>query len=119
MASESEQTAADLADLTLNDFKTWTTVNQKIFLRLRSKNSEGGQESLAAKAFSAWCDKVTVNPELKHNERCIRAEHKVKLVMNKDIVIPDPLTLKSGWIIYLFIFNLFISDKFYFILQLD
>ena len=53
ISSESEQTAADLADLTLNDFKTWTTVNLKTFLHLRSKNSEGGQESLAAKAFSA------------------------------------------------------------------
>ena len=53
MSSESEQTAADLADLTLGDFKTWTTVNLKAFLHLRSKNSEGGQELFAAKAFSA------------------------------------------------------------------
>ena len=53
MSSESEQTAADLADLTLGDFKTWATVNLKAFLHHRSKNSEGGQESFAAKAFSA------------------------------------------------------------------
>ena len=25
-------------------------------------------------------------------------EYKAKLVINKDIVIPDPLTLKTGWI---------------------
>ena len=68
MSSKSEQTAADLADLTLDDFKTWTTVNLKAFLHLRGKNSEGGQESLAAKAFSAWCDKVPVNPELEHTK---------------------------------------------------
>ena len=95
MSSETEQTAADLADLTLDDCKTWATVNLKTFLYLRGKNCEGGQESLAAKAFSAWCDKVPVNPELEHNERCIREEYKAKLVINKDIVIPDPLTLRS------------------------
>ena len=44
MYSESEQTAADLSYLTLDDFKTWTTVNLKAFLHLRGKNSEGGQE---------------------------------------------------------------------------
>ena len=98
MSSESEQTAAELVDLALDDFKTWTTVNLKAFLHLRGKNSEGGQESLAAKAFSAWCDKVPVNPELEHNKRCIREEYKPKLVINKGNVIPDPLTLKSGWI---------------------
>ena len=98
MSSESEHPATDLADLTLDDFKTWTTVNQKVFLHLKGKNSEGGQESLARKAFSAWCDKLPVNPELEHNEKCIREEYKVKLVVNKDIFIPDPLTLKSGWI---------------------
>ena len=98
MSSKSEQTAAELADLTLDDFKTWTTVNLKAFLHLRGKNSEGGHESLAAKAFSVWCDKVPVNPELEHNEKCIWEEYKAKLVINKDIVIPDPLTLKSGWI---------------------
>ena len=82
----------------MNDFKTWATVNLKAFLHLRGKISEGDQESLAAKALSAWYDKVPVNPKLEHNERCIRAEYKAKLVINKDIVIPDPLTLKSGWI---------------------
>ena len=82
----------------MDDFKTWTTVNLKAFLHLRGKNSEGGQESLAAKAFSAWCDKVPVNPELEHNKRCIWEECEAKLVVNKDIVIPDSLTLKSGWI---------------------
>ena len=60
MSSESEQTAAELADLTLDDFKTWTTINLKASLHLRGKNSEGGQESLAAKAFSAWRNKVPV-----------------------------------------------------------
>ena len=98
MSSKSEQTAANLADLTLDDFKIWTNVNLKVFLHLRGKNSEGDQESLAAKVFSAWCNKVPVNPELEHNERCIREEYKAKLIINKDIVIPDPLTLKSGWI---------------------
>ena len=71
MFSKSEQTAVYLADLTLNDFKTWATVNLKAFLHLRGKNSEWGQESLATKAFSAWCDRVPVKPELEHNERCI------------------------------------------------
>ena len=98
MSSESEQTAAGLADLTLDDFKTSTIVNLKAFLHLRGKNSEGGQESLATKAFSTWCDKVPVNPELEHNERCIREECKAKFVINKDIVIPDTLTLEGGWI---------------------
>ena len=42
MFSESEQTAADLADLTFDDFKTRTTVNLKVFLHLRGKNSEVG-----------------------------------------------------------------------------
>ena len=90
MSSESEQTAADLADLTLDDFKTWTTVNLKAFLHLRGKNSEG--------ASSACCDKVSVNTEVEYNKRCIMNEYKAKLIINKDIVIPDPLTLKSGWI---------------------
>ena len=98
MFSKSEQTAVYLADLTLNDFKTWTTVNLKACLPLRGKNSEWGQESLAAKVFSAWCDGVPVNPELEHNERCICEEYNVKLVISKDIVIPEPLTLKNGWI---------------------
>ena len=82
----------------MNDFKTWATVNLKAFLHLRGKISEGDQESLAAKALSAWYDKVPVNPKLEHNERCIRTEYKAKLVINKDVVIPDPLTLESGWI---------------------
>ena len=62
MYSESEQTAADLSYLTLDDFKTWTTVNLKAFLHLRGKNSEGGLGTLVAKAFSTWCDKVPVTP---------------------------------------------------------
>ena len=74
MSSESEQTAVELADLTFDEFKTWTTVNMKAFLHLRGKNSERGQELLAAKAFSVWCDKVPVNPELEHNKRCIKEE---------------------------------------------
>ena len=37
MSSKSEQTAADLADLILDDFKTWTTVNLKAFLHLRQE----------------------------------------------------------------------------------
>ena len=44
MYPESEQKAAELADLTLDDFKTRTTVNLKAYLHLRGKNSEGGQE---------------------------------------------------------------------------
>ena len=84
MSSERELAAAHLAELTsaLDDFKTWATVNLKAFLHHRGKHSEWGQESLAAKAFSAWCDKVPVNPELEHNERCIREEYKAKLVIN-------------------------------------
>ena len=39
---------------------------------------------------------MPVNPELERNERYIREEYKAKPVINKDIVIPDPLTLKSG-----------------------
>ena len=35
---------------------------------------------------------------MEHSERCIRAEYKTKLIINKNIVTPDPLTLKSGWI---------------------
>ena len=35
MSSESEQTAADLAELALDHLKTWTTVNLKAFLHLR------------------------------------------------------------------------------------
>ena len=62
MYSESEQTAADLSYLILDDFKTWTAVNLKAFLHLRGKNSEGGLGTLAAKAFSTWCDKVPVTP---------------------------------------------------------
>ena len=62
MYSESEQTAADLSDLTLDDFKIWTTVNLKAFLRLRGKNSEGDLGTLAAKAFSTWCNKVLATP---------------------------------------------------------
>ena len=79
MSSESEQTVADLTGLTFDDFKTWTTANLKAFLHHRGKNSEGDQESLAAKAFSAWCDKVAVNPELEHKERCLWEEYKAKL----------------------------------------
>ena len=81
MSSKSQHTV-HLADLTLDDFKTWTTVNLKAFLHFRGKNSEGGQESLAAKAFSAWCDKVPANPEPEHNKRCIREECEAKLVVN-------------------------------------
>ena len=55
MSTKSQLTAADLTGLTLDDFKTLTTVNLKTFLNLRGKNSAGGQESLAAKAFSAFC----------------------------------------------------------------
>ena len=78
-------------------------ITRKILLKIFPRN-----EKVFLYKQSAWYDKVPVNPELKHNERCIRAEYKVKLVINKDIVIPDPLTLKSGWIIYLFIYFQFI-----------
>ena len=61
------------------------------------KNSDGGQESLAAKAFSAQCDKMPINPELEHNERCIRKEYKAKFIINKDIIIPDPLNSEK-WV---------------------
>ena len=32
-------------------------------------DSEGSQETLPDKAFSAWCNKVPVNPDLEHNEK--------------------------------------------------
>ena len=71
MSSKRELTA-ELADLTVNYFKTWPTANVKTSLHLRDKDSEGSQETLPVKAFSAWCDKVPVNPDLEHNEKCIR-----------------------------------------------
>ena len=49
ISSESEQTAADLVDLTLDHFKTWTIVNLKAFLHLKGNNSEGGQANLLPK----------------------------------------------------------------------
>ena len=73
-------------------------LNLKAFLHFRDKNSVGGQKSLAAKYFSSWCDKLLVNPEVEHNKIYIRVEYKAKLVINKDIVIPDLLALKSWWI---------------------
>ena len=51
ISSESEQRADDLVDLNLDHFKTWTVVNLKAFRHLKGNNSEGGLESLAAKAF--------------------------------------------------------------------
>ena len=51
--SSEKELAPDSADLTLEYFKTGTTVNLKAFLQLGGKNSEGGQELLAAKIFSA------------------------------------------------------------------
>ena len=51
ISSESEQRADDLVDLNLDHFKTWTVVNLKAFRHLKGKYSEGGLESLAAKAF--------------------------------------------------------------------
>ena len=42
ISSECEQTTTDLADLTLDDFKTCTPVNLKAFIHLRGKNSKGG-----------------------------------------------------------------------------
>ena len=51
ISSESEQRADDLVDLNLDHFKTWTIVNLKAFRHLKGNNSEGGLESLAAKAF--------------------------------------------------------------------
>ena len=73
-------------------------LNLKAFLHFRDKNSVGGQKSLAAKDFSSCCDKLLVNPEVEHNKIYIRVEYKAKLVINKDIVIPDLLALKSWWI---------------------
>ena len=51
ISSESEQTADDLVDLNLDHFKIGTIVNLKAFHHLKGNNSEGGLESLAAKAF--------------------------------------------------------------------
>ena len=73
-------------------------LNLKAFLHFRDKNSVGGQKSLAAKDFSSWCDKLLVNPEVEHSKIYIRVEYKAKLVINKDIVIPDLLAVKSWWI---------------------
>ena len=73
-------------------------LNLKTFLHFRDKNSVGGQKSLAAKDFSSWCDKLLVNPEVEHSKIYIRVEYKAKLVINKDIVIPDLLAVKSWWI---------------------
>ena len=73
-------------------------VNLKALLYFRDKNYVGGEKSLAAKDFSSWCDKLLVNPEVEHNKMYIRVEYKAKLVINKDIVIPDLLALKSWWI---------------------
>ena len=56
--SSEKELAPDSADLTLEYFKTGTTVNLKAFLQFGGKNSEGGQELLAAKIFSAWCDRL-------------------------------------------------------------
>ena len=61
--SSEKELAPDSADLTLEYFKTGTTVNLKAFLQFGGKNSEGGPELLAAKKMyqgsiqNETCDK--------------------------------------------------------------
>ena len=52
---------------------------------------------LSFRAFVAWEDGVLADVEAEHKERQLLAEYKEKLIID-DQVIPDPLTLKKGWL---------------------
>ena len=52
---------------------------------------------LSFRAFVAWEDGVFADVEAEHKERQLLAEYKEKLIID-DQVIPDPSTLKKGWL---------------------
>ena len=67
----------------------------KVFLHLKGKkNFEGCQESVDAKAFFDWRDKMFENPGMEHIRRCIGEEYKAKIATKNSI--PDTLALKKG-----------------------
>ena len=49
------------------------------------------------RAFVAWEDVVLPDVEAEHKERQLLAEYKEKLIIDNQ-VIPNPLTLKKGWL---------------------
>ena len=49
------------------------------------------------RAYGAWYNNVGVNSELESEERTISTEYNSKLV-NENCVIPDPVSLKDGWL---------------------
>ena len=69
----------------------------KNFFTLEARILKEVRNHLLPKLFLLDVINVPVNPALKYNKKSIREEYQRKLVINKGIVIPDPLTLKSGW----------------------
>ena len=49
------------------------------------------------RAYGAWCDNVDVNSKFESEERTISAKYTSKLI-NKNCVVPDPVSLKDGWL---------------------
>ena len=49
------------------------------------------------RAFHCWEDGVTADSDQEHKERTLLEEYKNKLLID-DCVVPDPLTLKTGWL---------------------
>lgn len=49
------------------------------------------------RVYGAWCDNNDVDSKLELEERTISVEYSPKLVIG-NYVIPDPFSLKDGWL---------------------
>ncbi|XP_065659185.1 uncharacterized protein LOC136083633 [Hydra vulgaris] len=80
--------------LTINDFKLYSTLALKSFLKIRNKATTGSFETLVARAFSAYEEGCEVNVDCEHSERLLLDIYTEKFLSCN---LPDPLSLKSGW----------------------
>lgn len=84
--------------LTLDDFRLWSDDALRCFLSLRAKPITGSSSELAARAFICYEESIPVNETQEHLLRQNLESYKQKLIINSS-VLPDPFTLKDGWIV--------------------
>ena len=84
-------------DMTLEKFHMFSAPALKSYLYLRGKSTDGTFDELAARAYVTYEEKICVNVEKELQEQQNLEEYRGKLTINGTI-IPDPFTLKSGWL---------------------
>lgn len=88
---------SDLGSFKLDDFMRWKVPLLKDFLRERGLKTTGTKNELAALAYGAKELGIPKKPGVSAQQEIKKKEYASLLIIGND-KIPDPLTLKDGWL---------------------